>query len=488
MLLQLIHLSRFACARRDFFCWGSMFVSAKLKVLTDSSGASIDLPGLLTPAGVLSPLLDYFLARRRERSLAWMEKVVRSVQMFLEYLQANPGERDTHLLFVNFAQRLYSGTFDLKTGLDPSGLAWRPRSNADARHILNDLTLFFDWQGQHSPAAATINSVGAPGSAYDQQWQAAARQYRRDRALLGHLWDEQSAGGGRPVRARRAPQTHGGEPPAFPDDRFMDLLTKGFRVGNRVDYRGLLITLLLHGAGFRESEPFHLYIEDVVEDPHHLGRALVRIHHPAEGISPEGWRDALGRARRDSRAAYLGERFGLVPRDQMLDTRHAGWKGGLHDGKYYKQAYWFQPEFGELFWTIWQKYLRQVAGVPRTHPFALINLSREPLGGMYTISQYLRAHAAACRRIGLEVRKDLGTTPHGHRHAYGRRLAGAGVEKALIRRFMHHASLESQEVYTQATSQELQQALEGAQVRLTALPAVQRASAMLLGMTVQSDE
>ena len=85
---------------------------------------------------------------------------------------------------------------------------------------------------------------------------------------------------------------------------------------------------------------------------------------------------------------------------------------------------------------------------------------------MYTLTQYNKAHAAACERIGLTVSKALGTTPHGHRHAYGRRLRNAEVDKPLIRRFMHHASVESQEVYTQPTSREVLAALEAATRRL----------------------
>lgn len=458
-----------------------MFVSTKLKIIADETGAYTELPGLMTPAGVLMPLVDYFMAKQHDRSLVWMEKVVRSTQMFLEYLQANPQQRDSHLLFSNFAQRLYSGTFDPKTGLDPSGLCWPPRSSADARHIITDLTLFFEWMGQNNPIAANINPLVQAG-AYDRQWAELARQYRRDNALLGHLWSAASSTGAgqvRKVQARREPQVIHTEPPAFPEDRFMDLITKGFKVGDRFDYRAILITLLQHGAGFRESEPFHLYVEDVVPDPRNPRMALVRIHHPSEGLSPAGWQDAFGRPRHSNRATYLAEKFGLVPRDQMLDTRRAGWKGGLHDGKYYKQAYWFQPEYGELFLTIWQKYLYQVASRDRTHPFAFINLTREPLGGMYTIAQYLKAHASACERIGLAVRKELGTTPHGHRHAYGRRLAGAGLDKALIRRLLHHASIESQDIYTQSTSSEIQTALDRAVDKLArsvqplALPAAQ---------------
>lgn len=65
---------------------------------------------MLTPEGVLEPLVTY--ARSHGRSLMWTNKVVRSVRMSLEYLNGNPAERDTYLLFRNFAQRPYTGTFD----------------------------------------------------------------------------------------------------------------------------------------------------------------------------------------------------------------------------------------------------------------------------------------------------------------------------------------------------------------------------------------
>jgi integrase len=74
---------------------------------------------------------------------------------------------------------------------------------------------------------------------------------------------------------------------------------------------------------------------------------------------------------------------------------------------------------------------------------------------MYSMAHFVKAHARACERIGLTVSKGLGTTPHGHRHAYGRRLVAGGFSQDLIRRFMHHANLESQVVYTTPTSREI---------------------------------
>ena len=449
-----------------------MFVNVKARVYTDATGVYTELPALLTPVGVLEPLLDYCLHRSHDRSLTWMTKVRRAVVMFLEYLQSNPAERDTYLLFQNFAQRLYTGTFDRATGLDPSGLCWTPRSPQDASHIVTHLTDFFDWLGEMRPETAQVNPRYA-GGAFDRQTDEAAYQFRRSKAFLGHTWAANASPTetGHRVRGERLPKVEKGEPPAFPDERFEELLVKGFRAGGRQDYRGMLITLLLHGAGFRESEPFHLYISDVFPDPANPHQAKVLIHHPSHGAAPSDWRDARGKTRKGNRVEYLAQQFGLAPRTEVMDRRHAGWKGRMHDAAYYKQAYWFLPEYGEWFLQLWHRYLEQVARVERDHPFAFINLSREPVGAMYTLTQYNKAHAAACERIGLTVGKALGTTPHGHRHAYGRRLRNAGVDKPFIRRFMHHASVESQEVYTQATTREVMAALEVAARQLRDNPA-----------------
>ena len=143
-----------------------MFVTVKARVHTDATGAYSELPALLTPAGLLEPLLDYCLYRSHDRSLAWMSKVARSVRMFLEYLQSNPAERDTYRLFQNFAQRLYTGTFDRATGLDPSGLCWAPRwasrSTTGSRHRRWPARCKVwpsDWAGPHRPRSMRRGST-----------------------------------------------------------------------------------------------------------------------------------------------------------------------------------------------------------------------------------------------------------------------------------------------------------------------------------------
>jgi hypothetical protein len=164
-----------------------MFVAVKARVYTDATGVYTEIPALLTPVGVLEPLLDYCLSRSHDRSLTWMSKVTRSARMFLEYLQTNPSERDTYRLFQNFAQRLYTGTFDRETGLDPSGLCWAPRSPQETSHIITHLSDFFDWLDEMRPDAGKVNPRYA-GGAFDRQTDETAYQYRRSKAFLGHTW------------------------------------------------------------------------------------------------------------------------------------------------------------------------------------------------------------------------------------------------------------------------------------------------------------
>lgn len=273
------------------------------------------------------------------------------------YLQTNPAERDTYRLFQNFAQRLYTGTFDRDTGLDPSGLCWMPRSPRDASHIITSISDFFDWLGEMRLDAAKVNPRYA-GGAFDKRTDEIAYQYKRSKAFLGHTWvANASPTATRLVRGRRLPKVEKNEPPAFPEERFEELLVNGFSVAGRTDYRGILITLLLHGAGFRESEPFHLYVSDVFPDPLDSRQARVLLHHPIYGEAPDDWRDERGQPRRGNRAEYLAHQFGLSSRTDVMGRHQAGWKGGTHDGPYYKRAYWFLPMYGEWFLHFWHRYL-----------------------------------------------------------------------------------------------------------------------------------
>ena len=437
------------------------------KVYTDESGIFYEMPVLLTADGPLDVLLDYLVEHWDSRSPSWMVKVTSSVRIFLEYITVHANYEDEQAVFQIFRQRLLTGTIANGNVGDPTGLWWSARNPKMVNRIIRNLTDFFNWWSVKNPRKRNLVTTWK-GSQYDSRLAEAAYTYRRNKAFLGHTWSVTGDVSRRPSNAASpgkflsVPKIERQEAPAFPENRILDLVFDGFKVGNRFNYRDMLITLLLNGAGFRESEPFHLYMWDVIEDPACKGSALVLIHHPAWGDAPRdpAWVDTNGRVRRGRRVEYLAERFGLAPRDWGLSTSAAGWKGGMHEsahGGYYKQAYWFVPEFGKLFWEIWNTYVEQVMRIDpakRNHPYAFMNVMREPTGALYKLGKFQESHAAAVRRIGLVPAKYLGTSDHGHRHAYGQRLRKAGVAKEMIRRFMHHTDLTSQEVYTEAGRRE----------------------------------
>jgi hypothetical protein len=431
-------------------------VTSTARIYTDSTGAYIEIPVLLTPSGPLMPLMDYCVSRHHDRSISWMKKLIQAVGLFLDYHEANPDEPEHWLLFRNFAQKLYCGTFDLKSGLDPSYLCWEARDWNTSSFMVLQLTEFFDWLGEINTSAKKLNPR-YKGSLHDQRLDNAAYIFRRNRAFLGHVWavnPDKSTARSSLTRGKPSPRSNPKEPPEFPSDRFEELLFKGFRVGGRYDYRGMLISLLLHGAGFRDCEPFHLYMCDVQRDKKVEDSALVYIHHPEIGAAPDDWYDEKGSQKRGIRRAYLASKWGLPPRNVLLDRRAAGWKNPKVDGDYYMRAWWYEPTYGKLFLHIWDRYIEQVAMLERHHPFAFVNLDREPKGGMYTIDTFRAAHEQAVRRIKLPYGKVYGTTEHGHRHSYAQRLRRAGISQKMMQTFLHHKSVESQAVYTEPSTDE----------------------------------
>ena len=59
-----------------------------------------------------------------------------------------------------------------------------------------------------------------------------------------------------------------------------------------------------------------------------------------------------------------------------------------------------------------------------------------------------------------------GTTPNGHRHAYGQRLKNAKMPERIIQIAMHHKSINSQKVYTEPTVADVTASLNNATASL----------------------
>lgn len=465
------------------------YVLIKGKVVEDETKIPQEIPVILTEHGVLAPLVDYFL-EHTDMSESWRDRTVQAVCLLLDYMAANQDAfDDPQELFKVFVKRLWKGTIG-RDGTDPSGLYWRPRKRDDAGYLVNRVSEFSDFMADK--LGTTQLNPFKHATSYEEMLNWAAYLHRKARALLAHTWKaargQRENKQTRQSRVKRTLVSTQGGTKTFPENRIFDLLFKGFaRPGKknspllyeRFNLRNILITILMHGGGLRHSEPLHLFVHDVTEDPLHPGRALVRIYHPEEGAAPHDLLDGKGNPVRCNRERYLLEKYGLKPRNQYrkTDRLYAGWKEPLLNDpiQKYMQVFWFPTFWGELFWKLWGIYLEQLVRVRRDHPFAFVNFNGPNIGDPYAMESFSKstsdgaekgAHAAAVKKIGLVSAKDQGTTDHGHRHAFGMRVRKAGISPKEIQVAMHHKSIESQLVYGEPTASEVSITMEEASRRL----------------------
>ncbi|HXE98268.1 MAG TPA: gamma-mobile-trio recombinase GmtY [Dongiaceae bacterium] len=450
-------------------------ITLRGKVHRDNTGVVTEIPIIVTEYGPLLPLVDYFLKNVLVRSKAWMAKTAQAVGLLIDYMASNQDcFDDPKDLFETFNQRLTTGTVG-NDGNDPSGLYWNGRNPAVVRVLSNCVSGFSDWMAEKLGTKPLNPWRKATRSEEMLAW--AAWHQKRDRVFLAHTWDRETASLAM-TRARNAllqqkPVIDHEPVKRFPDERIHDLLFKGFivpgkkkspRLEERLNLRDILITQLMHYGGLRMSEPFHLYVHDVVPDPMHADRALVRIYHPSLGTAPPDWMDARGKPTRCNRLTYLNGKYALRPRNEyaLSDQLFAGWKGNALDSKgHFMYVNWFPQWASELFWKLWVLYMAQRAQLECDHPFAFVTQKGKP----YALDSFERQHRRAVERIGLQVAKAMGTSPHGHRHAYGQALSDAEVHPIFRKKALHHKSLESQVVYTEPDRAKLVRALEAAAER-----------------------
>lgn len=185
------------------------------------------------------------------------------------------------------------------------------------------------------------------------------------------------------------------------------------------------------------------------------------MHHPEYGLAPGG---------KTNRAAYLQSQYGLQPRNRLVkatDPLFLGWKNGLITDPHRRcfEVFFYPYEAGQVFAGLWRDYHLKQRVKPKAgeaHPYAFTNRDGQP----YSHRMFRKAHKLAVKRVGLMYEKMEGTTPHGHRHAFGQRLAGDCASQLTIRNAMHHVSLESSLVYTQPTSTQMRQELRDLEERM----------------------
>ena len=444
-----------------------MVVKVKAKVVQDDTGVYAQLPVLIDEAHeVVMPLLDYCLMLQREdRSLSTINNVIKSTQLLLEYMAANSDEfNDPKTLFEVFSSRLYTGTVD-ENGCDPSGLYWLPLSLQSVRLYTGALSLLTDWLAKKYDATPVNPLVEADN--YTQKLNYAAWFRKNQNDFLGHIKDKninQTVRYARNVRGKSAIRQLK-EAISFPEDKFENFFLHG--IGGAKDrcvaIRDQLILLLMHGGGLRESEALHLWLDDVSLDIPEPESVRVTIFHPEEGTAPNGWKSKSGAT---NRACYLREMYALEPRIKLAGKKNVGWKSAPYDCI---DVYWFPKDYGRIFASLWQTYLRlltEVGAEFRHHPYAFISFRKEKIGQPYTLNAFNYNYSQGLKRVGLQPGKANGLSPHAHRHSYGRRLMNAEIHPRIIQKALHHCSLESQQPYTTPDYFGITQALDKARDRL----------------------
>jgi len=421
------------------------------------------------------PLFRYFQARNMD--FLTEADYARSMGMLADFVAAKGTEfldQDRRpLLFVAFAQAVLTGT--IRDGDDPSGLWWHPRTRQRAKRLVSTACEASDWLAEVC-GAVPLNPFDRKASsaerlAFWRHWNTA-----RAASLLGHAKSVQQAAGAATSARRfdtwnKKPKFEG-LPPSFPEEKIDELLFEGLAVlGHQADerpwvrwnLRDQMIVLLMHFGGLRVSEPMHLWADDVFATSREPDLARVLIHHPSEGLC-ECVNPATGAPVRLTRAEYLRTYCDRVPLVDGVGRGRAGWKGPMLTNRDRKafEVFWFPKSAGELFLRLYRMYIERVRPASTPHPYLFLTRDGQPLGA----ASFAKIHARAVARIGLSVSKGLGTTPHGHRHAYGQRLATSGLLTKEIQIAMHHASPLSQAVYTEPDFEEISKRMNEAEAKL----------------------
>ena len=437
-------------------------------IVEDNTGIKSQLPVLLTEQGELSSVTDYVLKLEADGvSASVIKGFLQAVSLLLAYMEANKDLfSDPKMLFQTFAKRLYSGTIG-EDGLDPSGLYWVPSSTGNVNKHIYRLTAFTDWLAIKQ-GSEPMNPL-RDATPHEQRLNYAAWFRKNQNDFLGHIEDKsinKTIRKARTLKGRTPLTKTEDDAISFPEKLWETFFKEG--VGGakdpRVALRDKLVLLLMHGGGLRESEALTLWVTDVFEDPYNPDNAIVRIYNEIDGKAPNGWHSRSGTTTRE---AYLKEEYARIPRIRMMGTRRIGWKNKLPDNNdNYIQVQWFPTDYGKVFMLLWKNYQKYRASVECHHPYAFISYHHSAFGEPYTLNAFHSSYAAGLKRIGLEPSKAQGLDPHGHRHNYGRRLERSGLNPLVIRRCMHHKSLESQTVYTGKSQQEISDELTQATLQL----------------------
>lgn len=424
-----------------------------------SSNLTYSLPALFTEKGLIISHLRY-LAWFNSKSASWKERSCFALTLLLKYLNAVPNITKATDALKSFTETLIVGSIDPDTFTDPLELYWRPRTLRDANNLLFHITHYTDYLALQDDYQTERVNPFRKATSYEERLNWCAYYHKQSNVFLNHLSNryEQSE------RNKKVRMIDGFNENIvttefavrFPEEHLERLLYLGFlKRDGTPDYKSQAIAMLLNYGGLRKSEVFHIYVSDITLNPNYPKEALVRVYHPSLGQAPD---PAF-----KNRQEYLLATTQYKPRNTYLGSErlYSGWKNPLLTSKSgYFEVVFNPPQKAAEFLLIWTNYLKFQRVEPtrfEKHPFAFTNSTGAP----ETIKNFQRLHKRAVEKIGLTVKKELGTTEHGHRHAYGFRARKAGLDQVAIQKAMHHKSPLSCLVYIKPTLEEVTEALRG---------------------------
>lgn len=421
-----------------------------------SSSRVFELPAILTETGVLISHLRY-LAWHSNKSQSWMERSCFSLMLLLRYMGTSHKITSGTQMLKSFTESLVTGTIDMSTMKDSLELYWRPRKVKDANDILFHITNYTDFLATQDEYQSNLLNPFRKATSYEERLNWCSYYHKQANVFLNHLSNRAAASKQnqlvRMVGRIQDDKVDYEYATRFPESHIDRLIYLGFEKNGVIDYKSQAMTMLMNYGGLRKSEIFQLYTSDITIHPNHNKEALVRVYHPSFGDSPvSGYRN---------RKEFLLSTTNYKPRNTYLlsERLHAGWKDPLLTSKKgFFEVVFNPPQKAADFLIVWANYLKHQRVEPplsNPHPFAFTNSTGSP----ETLKNFQRLHKNAVERIGLQCSHKLGTTEHGHRHAYGFRSREAGLSQVEIQKAMHHKSPMSCLVYIKPTIDEVRKEL-----------------------------
>lgn len=425
-----------------------------------------------------------------EYSHSWRMAVAKTIGLLYDYFKAieidDLGNAiSEHNLVQNFLIAISKGTIRA-SGEDATGLRWKPSSGETYAGRKSHLRMFLD-----ALQDLVDERVVIPHRFTEVIISSRAYEKRKERSHLYHVARPKTKTGYRNVTARSIGVIDKKAP--FRPDALLKLLELGCRrkrsITDFYDINGkptlasefnlnlLMAVLLMAGGGLRQSELFHIFLDDVRPD-------VIWMYHPEHG------KDHFGRKRVD----YLRDEYGRLPRNRISGIQRAGWKGFLlTDGKRNRSRLFLLPYYNELFFQAFQEYRRHIYPSNPDHPYLFVSTDIRYYGQPWTIQGLKDAFKAGLTKANVTHSKYEDTNMHALRHGYGQSLVSMKLSPLYIQEAMHHLSIDSQKVYTRPSDEKVNEQLQFAADRMRAvrsakpsgLPAIEAPD--LIGAKYKSD-